>query len=220
MERKPFDPLKVDGLNDVLKNVVKGLGIERRIKENTVLDLWPQIVGVKFQSKTRAVSFRQGRNGKILVVAVESSPFLQEIFLYKNEILKKLDNYTSPLGFKVVDIAFDTKLWNSIDYNNIEITQEEPFTLNLKQYTEEDLEKIELPQSVINPVKASVDGLSFASDELKKTMINTTLRNLKIQIWRKENGYPCCEVCGIPVRYVKENEAILCPACKYSREDD
>ena len=87
-------------LNDILKNLIKNLGIEREILENQAIVHWPMIVGPKIAENTSAELIKDG----ILFVKVKSDVWRNELLFYKKDLIERLNQ---KLGKKVV---FDLKL--------------------------------------------------------------------------------------------------------------
>lgn len=82
-------------LNDILKNLIKNLGIERQLLENQAILFWPTIVGPRIAKNTSAERVNDG----ILFVKVKSDVWRNELLFYKMELIEKLN---LKLGKKVV----------------------------------------------------------------------------------------------------------------------
>ena len=87
-------------MNSVLDQLLRNLGIERRVKEHMAMTLWPQAVGAKIAAVATPVRIRDG----ILFVRVASSAWRNELIFHKGTILAKLNNL---IGKAVIeDIRF------------------------------------------------------------------------------------------------------------------
>ncbi|MBC7186195.1 MAG: DUF721 domain-containing protein [Calditrichaeota bacterium] len=71
----------------VLDELLRNLGIERRVKEQMAIALWPKAVGERIARVSTPVRIRDG----ILFVRVTSSTWRNELVLHKREILKRVN---------------------------------------------------------------------------------------------------------------------------------
>ena len=79
---------KITSLGDVLSQLVKDLGFEKKFEEMQVIAQWPDVVGRQIASHTHAVSCEGGK----LFVEVASASWRQELFYMKADILKRLNH--------------------------------------------------------------------------------------------------------------------------------
>ena len=79
---------KITSLGDVLSQLVKDLGFEKKFEEMQVIAQWPDVVGREIASHTHAVSCEGGK----LFVEVDSASWRQELFYMKVDILKRLNH--------------------------------------------------------------------------------------------------------------------------------
>ena len=86
--RRPDDPgAKPTTLGEALSKYVRRAGFKRRLDQASVIPEWAELVGPKIAEVTTPVVVRD--NG-VLVVAVKSSAWMQELQLNSPEILRKL----------------------------------------------------------------------------------------------------------------------------------
>lgn|GEM_PF-805995 len=210
MKRKEENFIKI---NSILDGMAKTLGIERGIKEITLLNFWSEVVGQKFKNNSKAVSVINKGGYDALLIAVSSSAVSQELFLGKRNILSKLSPIAFSLGFKIKDIVINTKIWNEINSQN---KKQEDETVHhfIKNPTDEELKDIIVPENIINNIKESINTQNFSTSELKDRMLGTVIRDIKVQIWLKNNGFPSCSRCGIAINYYFQDKESLCPICK------
>ena len=208
---KKYGPEK---LNNILANVTKNLGIDRGMKEISFFNMWPDIVGERFSKNTKAVSVKKGRHSDTLIVAVSSSLVASDLYFFKSDILNKIQKVSFSLGLNIKDIVFNHKIWMEFRA----IPESEEYKTCIKTYddtpTVEELDNIELPENIVNDVKNSVDTQYLEQNEIKDRMFNLIINDIKLQVWRKNKGFPSCEKCGITLVYVNQNEETLCPSCK------
>jgi predicted nucleic acid-binding Zn ribbon protein len=65
-------------IGEVLKTVVRKLGLEKRVKEAVIAQEWERIVGAKIAGHSKPVGVR----GRTLIVNVDSSVWLSELNNY------------------------------------------------------------------------------------------------------------------------------------------
>lgn len=206
---------KPDSLKDILSGLTKKIGLDRKMRESVFLSSWFDIVGFRFKNTTKAVMLKQNGNITTLIVAVKSPIFSQELFLFKKDLLKKAETYSTPLNLKIDDIYFDAKLWSRCNEDSL-FSQKESDITYLKEPKEKDLINIEVPSSILYDIDNSVNQANFADENLKIRMKKMMLKDVKAQIWKKEHNYPTCEKCGITMNYITEDKITLCPSCKYN----
>lgn len=208
-----------ENINPILERVAKKLGFDRKLKEFTLLSFWPEIVGNKFRHNTKAISVIRKYDHEALVIAVASSIVSQELIFFKNDILKKISGMAISREFNIKDLIFNNKLWQDIKNEKISSKKEDPAIYFNKKPANEELEKTHVPEDIINSIKESINNQKFSSAELKDKIFNTIINDIKIQIWRKEKGFPCCEKCGIPVNRYIPDEKILCRSCVVNNQN-
>ncbi|MDD3013806.1 MAG: DUF721 domain-containing protein [Candidatus Gastranaerophilales bacterium] len=212
---KKFYKGDFESLSSVLDKVIKKLGIDRGLKEITLINLWSEAVPYKFRNNSKAVSVVNKGTYDALLVAVSSSAVSQELFLQKKEILKNLSIISLSLEFKIKDLILSTKLWQEVQEIPVLKQKQEVTHIFIKNPTEADLYNISVPEKIVDFIKESIKTQNYNSDELKNNMLDMIIKDIKTQIWRKNNGFPVCPQCGIPINYYNENKKILCPSCKY-----
>lgn len=87
-------------IGDTLQLLLQQIGIEHKINQYKVLDLWPELVGKKIADIANAERIRD----KVLYVKVKSMTWRTELLFQKPHILKKIE---SKFGKNIVtDIRF------------------------------------------------------------------------------------------------------------------
>jgi predicted nucleic acid-binding Zn ribbon protein len=88
-------------VGDVLKTVLKRLGLGQKVRVARIAQDWERIVGSKIAGHCTPVSVR----GKILVVNVDSSVWLTELTqFFKDKLLDQI--HGEPGGAGIKDIRF------------------------------------------------------------------------------------------------------------------
>jgi len=204
-----------NNIENVLSNVVSDLSLKKGLKQQELVKLWPKIVGPRFQNSTRPLSIYSKNGFDVLTVCVSNSAAAQEMTFYKQDIINKIKKIIPDFGYNIRDIIFDQKTWG---YEKSEKRDENAlknyYSLH-KKFSEEEINNIELPESVIKEVNKNYKGVNFPTEELRKKFINIVIRDLKIREWQKKNGFPVCLKCGIPLTNYIESIENYCPVCRF-----
>lgn len=94
-------------IKEVLGRVFEGLEGERQRREQTIIAAWEKAVGSKAVSHTQVLALKN----QILVVGVDSSPWLYLLSLYKQRLAKRVGVALSEMGFpqgEIQQIHFKT----------------------------------------------------------------------------------------------------------------
>jgi predicted nucleic acid-binding Zn ribbon protein len=90
----------MESLGHALGRLLKDVGIDRSVKQQTALVLWSEVVGPIIAGVTEAQDVEHG----VLTVKTANSTWRQELFFQKKDILKRLN---SKLGITIIkDIRF------------------------------------------------------------------------------------------------------------------
>ncbi len=205
-----------ESFENIIGTVVKTMGLERGLSEVAFAKLWPQIVGERFKESTALISVNQKYGYDIMLVAVSSGAVLQEMVFCKASLLTKIKKYSKNFNYNVKDIHFSTQLWKENNFFKAEEEEEKTLYKIKKIYTEKDLSQVQLPQNLEESIKKSLSENDFCKkEESREKILKTIIKDLKIQIWKKNNGFPVCSSCNIAITYYLEDEKRLCPSCKY-----
>jgi predicted nucleic acid-binding Zn ribbon protein len=74
-------------LGDVLRDYIRENNIERKLKETDIVNSWEQVLGKTIAHYTRNVAIKN----RILYVEISSAVVKNELFLIREEIVKKLN---------------------------------------------------------------------------------------------------------------------------------
>lgn len=208
----------LNNINSILDSVKNNLGLNKALKQQEFVKLWSKIVGSRFQNSSKVAYLYNKHGYDYLIIAVSSPVVSQELSFHKNVILEKIKVVAKDFNYNIKEIFFDPKLWEELKKEKNRSLKEEKekklYKLE-KSFSEEELEKIELPQGVAEDILKSLNEQNFHSRELKENLFKTIIKDLKKHEWKKKNGFPLCSVCGIPVNYYTAEKENLCPVCKY-----
>jgi len=154
--------------NSAFEELKKSDRVKKLIKYSTIFSFWKDIVGVKFSNFTKPQTIK----GAKLYVSAKSPIIIQELNLYKKNILKKLNSYSQPLDIKIEDIIFDYKNFKNetIQENN----QEEDKPIWLK---EENLSNVEIDENFSKEIKKHISKINLLNQEQKEKLIGKILKN-------------------------------------------
>lgn len=87
-------------LHDALGDLVRSLGIDRKLREYEAVTRWEEIVGDAIARVSKAAGIEKG----VLIVRVNNGPWRNELSLMKESIIRKIN---AALGEAIVrDIRF------------------------------------------------------------------------------------------------------------------
>ena len=163
-----FSTMNNDFVNifDVLNSdFINSEQIRSALRCSTIFSFWPEVVGQKYAKSSRPFAIKKGK----IFVTCENSFVLQELFMYKKLLLKKLLSYSLPLGIDLFDIIFDYKNWTDISAN----VNEDGF---LDFYTDEQLSNVSVKTEDFDKVFDNIDNCSYLSVDQKEKFKNRIIR--------------------------------------------
>jgi predicted nucleic acid-binding Zn ribbon protein len=173
----------------LLKSVFKGSEFDFRLKEQTCIMLWDEIVGAKIAAAAQPEFIRDG----VLFVQTKSAVWSNELTFYKKDIIGKLNKEIGSVILK--DMVFKVG----------KISRKKKPETAFKQ--KPDLEGIELSDDELSKIDALSQGVGEDNrDAFNKLMITT----LKLQKWKSSNGWTPCSSCGV----LQHSASGVCPICK------
>src|SRR5262249_29166343 len=90
----------------VLNRVLSKLGLDQRLRENTLMNLWPVLLGEPWASRSRCLFIdTQGT----LVVSVADASTGQELSLMKSQLLRRVNAAAQSMSLNIKGIRFDLK---------------------------------------------------------------------------------------------------------------
>lgn len=97
-------------IGTILEDVVKGMGIKKKIEGNKVFKVWDEVVGDIIEKNTEPYFFKKG----ILFIGTTSSVWAQELSMMKQCLIKKVNDCfkkekVKDIRFKVMNIKKDLK---------------------------------------------------------------------------------------------------------------
>jgi predicted nucleic acid-binding Zn ribbon protein len=91
---------RLERIDQVIKRVLKGCGIEEEVTEERCLKLWSEIMGKRIADKNKPLYVKD----KIIFIRSESPVWAKELSFEKKEIIKKINERLSKRFIK--DVIF------------------------------------------------------------------------------------------------------------------
>lgn len=195
-----------------IKDILSGVEFSsvRPVFAKVVAD-WADIVGKKFADKSEPVEIFSKGIRLCLIVHVKSSPIVQELGFFKQNILKKIkDRYS----VEIQDIIIKPAPKNTLQKQTVKQTQVQE--IYSERPSDEELNKINIDESILIPIKESVENQTALSSEQKDRMLSVIINDLKTQEWMKQKGFPVCKKCGRVMTGKIFGEEDICHICKNS----
>ncbi len=201
------------GIAKLLGEGLRGLQIERKIKEHTAPLVWAEVVGPQVAGSTQILGVSDG----VLRVSAKSAVWANELTFYKTDILKRLNlrlNGTPSPPYIIKDIHFQNR--------GVEPREEEaaPRT-TIPKPTSDELDDIALSPDDFAAIEASIANIS--DEGLRDRMRRFRTTDTRLKYWRMENGWMPCDVCTTlsPPRLDREGTILFgepdCPRCRVIR---
>lgn len=147
------------------------------VKHSTVFSFWTNVVGAKFANITKPYAIK----AKKLHVSAKSPVIIQELSLYKNKILNKLNSYSKPLGIEIDDIIFNYKNYNISTPQTLSEKEDKPIW-----FKGEELEGIELDTQTKEKIAQNIEKIKFLNNNQKQNLITKIITNEKAKIMQEQ----------------------------------
>jgi len=202
---------RVDG---VLSRVVHNLGLDKRLKERTLMDLWPTIAGTVLGERSRGLFIDyQGSLG----ISVRDAATGHELSLLKPQLLKKMQAAARGLSIDLTGLRFDLKHFHKSEVDDTFAKAAPPSP----SPTSDDLVSIVLGEpelQALHEAVAQFEGShSRTITDLPSRLAALFERQLRLKQWRKKHGYPTCSQCNETTGQVHGTDA-LCSSCYFNSQ--
>jgi hypothetical protein len=199
-------------ISRVLPQVLRKLGLDQRLKEQTFINLWPHIVGEPFGSLSRPIFIDNERN---IVVAVNGASTGQEMTFAKVQLLKSIRQAARGVGIEITGMRFDLKRFSEGPLDPpIEILPDP--ALGLPEPSAEDLAEIKLNGEQYKEIADL--GISYlsaqpdASPSIVSRVQALFEKEIRLRTWREGKGYPRCTKCD-DVTARLHGTTLICAQC-------
>ncbi len=164
-----------DLLNDSIFNQESKTRLNGVVKQSTVFSFWDNIVGAKFSKYTKPYSIKYQK----IYVSVKSPVIAQELGLYKNKILKKVNSYSQPLGLEIKDIVFNYKNFHSSNPVSLGV-EDRPIFLS-----KEKLQSAKISQTTQEKIKEHIGKIKFLNENQKENLVSKIISTYQANELRK-----------------------------------
>ncbi|HEY9775003.1 MAG TPA: DUF721 domain-containing protein [Planktothrix sp.] len=182
-------------VNQVLSRLVNKLGLDQRLKEHALLDLWATVAGNPMAQRSRPLFLDSQGN---LVIAVKDAPTGQELSLMKVDLLQKLRPFARAIGITVNGIRFDLKHFHGI--RPVDAPPAPP-KIAVAQPTDDELAQISLTcedLEQLSELRARLESDAATTVDICNRIIFVYEREQRLKHWRRASGFPLCFKCGEP----------------------
>jgi hypothetical protein len=202
--RRPKSLSPVDG---ILNQLVSTLGLDKRLKEKTLMDFWPEVVGQPLAEKTRCLFIDyEGQ----LVIAVKDASVGQELSLARTKLLRQMRQASQAVGLNLTGIRFDLKSFHnkvSDPWENASIFERE-----LPLPKDEDLSAVNLSTQELEQIHDLKESILKQNQAFAERISALFERQLRLKSWQKSKGFPTCSLCSQPASRL-HGDSSLCPTC-------
>lgn len=209
----------MSSVNKVLNQLVSSLNLDRRLKEHTLLGLWPTIVGEPFATKSRPLFI--DHEGSI-VISVSEAAVGQELSLMRSQLVKKMRIAGNGLGVEIRGIRFDMKHF----YKKEEIVENRKAVEATNQQRlantpgPEELASIILTPEEEADIQALKTRLTAADGDHEKVhdrIVALYEKELRARKWMDANVSTHCQTCKQPTPMLYGSQG-LCSMCFFESQ--
>ena len=209
----------MSSVNKVLNQLVSSLNLDRRLKEHTLLGLWPTIVGEPFAMKSRPLFIDHEGN---IVISVSEAAVGQELSLMRSQLVKKMRIAGNGLGVEIRGIRFDMKHF----YKKEEIVENRKAVEATNQQRlantpgPEELASIMLTAEEEADIKALKTRLTAADGDHEKVhdrIVALYEKELRARKWMEANVSTQCQTCKQPTPMLYGSQG-LCSMCFFESQ--
>lgn len=178
-----------DGLGPLISSVLHGLDLETRVKEQTCLLVWDEVVGEQVADAAQPEFIRDGR----MFVITKSSVWANELTFYKSDMIARLNRRVGRTVLK--DIVFKVGRLPRTKRRVRGEASDEP-----------ELEGIQLTDRELEGVEVAAQEAGEGAAEMMRSLMATALR---LEKWKKAHGWVPCKKCGA----LQNTASGVCPLC-------
>lgn len=191
-DRSRKEKPQLSAVDKVLPEVLSRLGLDRRLKEHSLMQMWLSIAPGPIAERSRPLYLDSQHN---LVVTVSDAAVAQEISLMKNQLIPHLSRVAKTLALPFAGIRIDLK-----HYHQPKVLEEAPPDEPLPLPSEKDLYELHLTKYDNGLIQDLSNKLQEENSppEIAAKVLKTFEHQLRLSQWRKLNGYPICRSCNNP----------------------
>lgn len=177
-------------LRSLLGGSLKALDLQKRVREETCLLYWDEVVGEQVAGAAQPDFVRDGK----VFVTVKNSVWANELTFLKADIVSRLNDR---IGSRVIkDLIFKAGRMRARPSPAGEKASEAP-----------DLAGIELTEAELASVDDAVKAAGDPVGEPFRRLLTTAIR---LDKWKASQGWKPCRRCGA----LQNSETGICPTCE------
>lgn len=209
----------MSSVNKVLNKVVSSLNLDKRLKEHTLMSLWPTMIGETFATKSRPLFIDHEGN---MVIAVSEAAVGQELSLMRTQLVKRLRIAGNGLGIEIRGMRFDMKHFHRKEEP---ITEKESAGARRQKLIEnspgpEDLRAVTLTEEEWADIQALKTRLTAADGEnpqIHDRIVCLYEKELRARRWMEANVSTRCQTCNQPSAMLYGSQG-LCSMCFFATQ--
>lgn len=218
---RPKEKKNLTSVSKVLSKLVSSLNLDKRLKEHTLMSLWPQLIGDVLASRSRPLFID---NEGVIVIAAREAAVAQELSLIKPQILKSLKGAGEGLGLSITGMRFDLKHFHSLEREEEEARKLASGNISsgaIRPPQDEELKEITLDAADLSELANLRENLTIACGEGKDgfdvsdRIMLMYERELRMKRWLHNVGAPNCSYCASATPRLHGPDG-LCSACFYA----
>lgn len=209
----------MSSVNKVLSSIVSSLNLDKRLKEHTLLNLWPTIVGEPFASKSRPLFIDHEGN---IVIAVSEAAVGQELSLMRPQLVKRMRVAGNGLGVEIRGIRFDLKHFHrkeelpavreAAELTRQKLTENTPGAAELASVTLSEEEEAD-----IKTLKTRLTAADGEHPHLHDRIVALYEKELRARKWMEANVSVRCQRCSQPSPMLHGSQG-LCSMCFFESQ--
>jgi len=184
------------GLASLISGSLRSLDLERRVREQSCLLVWDEVVGEQVAGAAQPDFVKDGR----LFVTTKSSVWANELTFYKSDIIARLNRRVG--GPVLKEIVFKAG----------RIRKKQAAAGPPRRTVEPNLEGIRLTQEELDKVEAAARAAGEEAAGVLRSLMATALR---LEKWKRAQGWTPCKRCGS----LQNAASGICPPCQIGSQE-
>jgi len=180
------------GLGDLVGDSLLAMGLEQKVREQSSLLVWDEVVGERIAGAAQPTFARDG----ILFVTAKSAVWSNELTFRKQDIIERLNRRVGTRAVR--DIIFKVGTVKPARESRRVEAEEGQAGLEGIPLSDEELEQVD--------AVARVAGDSELSESVRSLMSSA----LRLEKWKRARGWTPCTKCGA----LQQDTSALCPMCR------
>lgn len=209
----------LSSVNTVLNSLVSSLNLDKRLKEHTLMGLWPTVVGEPFSSKSRPLFIDHEGN---IVISVSDAAVGQELSLMRSQLAKRMRIAGNGLGIEIRGLRFDLKHFHKKE--EAQTNQAAVETIRKMRHDNspgaDELASVTLSDEELADIQALKTRLTAADGEhsqIHDRIVGLYEKELRARKWMEANVTTRCHLCSQPSPMLYGSQG-LCSTCFFASQ--